>query len=214
MDFSDLSTKTQRALERIPARHREDAAQEARLAELEGKSPGPAIKDYWRRERRYEEGQGSVAEAECPSVKVDHRNRKSAKCWRATQCEIERETGEEKEPEIEAIEEHSRSLRLLAAFATQLLQKIVQLGLETAALLKALLHALDRLVELTAVVVCHGDVAQVHLVGESPLADMVDETLKAVANELGEPRIGIQGLETDIAHKIGGDGSAPGDAPA
>ncbi len=93
MDFSDLSTKTQRALERIPARHREDAAQEARLAELEGKPPGQAIKYYWRRERRYEEGQGSVAEAECPSVKVDHRNRKLAKCWRATQCkcEIERD---------------------------------------------------------------------------------------------------------------------------
>ncbi len=48
MNWTDLPAAARFALRRIPRRHHEDAAQEARLALLEGRSPAAAVRNYWR----------------------------------------------------------------------------------------------------------------------------------------------------------------------
>ena len=56
------SRALQLVLARVPARHREDALQEAWLAHLEGRNPQSAIRAYARSETRHEERERTSAD--------------------------------------------------------------------------------------------------------------------------------------------------------
>ena len=53
---------TDETFRRIPARHREDAMQEAWLAHLEGRDPARAADTYRKRELRHERRQSAITD--------------------------------------------------------------------------------------------------------------------------------------------------------